>query len=60
MFRCLTEYPKNITIIQTAFKGVFRRFKPLELKGGINIPPSMRKAVKTHENALKWGIVNIH
>jgi hypothetical protein len=43
-----------------AFKGVFRRFKPLELKGGIFIPPSIRKAVKTHENALKWGLVSIH
>ena len=37
---------------KTAFKGIFRRFKPSKLKGGVFIPPSMRKAVKTHENAL--------
>ena len=39
-----------------AFKGIFIRFKPMKLKSGIFIPPPMRKAVKTHENALKWGL----
>ena len=37
---------------KTAFKGVFRRFKPSKSKSGIFIPPSLRKAVKTAKNAI--------